>query len=132
MKHNDTAMKLIVERLYEKAMRSSTPKKTAGDMYEAAEIIQQLMEERDEARKQATPQYLITMDYGEYSDFNSLPVMIVLDSITADLIIQDLRENSNSPYRNVVQESCRMEIPEDAGFSWKKLPYVILQASEDF
>ncbi len=133
MKHTDIAIQLVVERLLEKAVKNATPKKLAGNLFEAAEIIQQLMKERDEARKQATsPRYLITMEYGEYDDFISLPVMIVPDSITADLIIHDLRDFPNSRYRRIVEEVCDMQIPEDAGFSRKQLPYHSLETVEVF
>lgn len=131
MKHNDIAIQLLIDRLFEKALLSSTPKKAAGDMYEATEIIQQLMAERDEARKQAaSPRYLITMEYGEYDDYNSIPVMIVPDSITASLLIQDLRENPNSHYRKIVEEKYKGEIPEDAGYSWTQLPYYTIDTPE--
>ena len=43
MKHNDFAIRMLVSNLREKAMRKSTPAKLAGTMYEAAEVIEQLM-----------------------------------------------------------------------------------------
>lgn len=44
MKHTELAIRSLVERLREKAMRKSTPNRTAGDMYEAAEVIEQLLD----------------------------------------------------------------------------------------
>lgn len=44
MKHTELAIRSLVERLREKAMRKSTPNRMAGDMYEAAEVIEQLLD----------------------------------------------------------------------------------------
>ena len=44
-KYNGTAIELLKLRLVEKAMKDSTPKKYAGDMLEAAEVIVQLQEQ---------------------------------------------------------------------------------------
>ena len=44
MKHSDAAIELLKLRLVEKAMKDSTPKKYAGDLLEAAEVIVQLQE----------------------------------------------------------------------------------------
>lgn len=46
MKYSDFAIRSLIGRLREKAMRDSTPKKFAGDMFEASEVIEQLMAER--------------------------------------------------------------------------------------
>ena len=70
------------------------------------------------------------MEYGEFDDYNSIPVMIVPDSITASLLIQDLRENPNSHYRKIVEEKYKGEIPEDAGYSWTQLPYYTIDTPE--
>lgn len=45
MKHSDFSIRNVLDRLMEKSMKDSTPKKYAGVMFEAAEVIRQLMAE---------------------------------------------------------------------------------------
>lgn len=45
MEYSDFAIRQLKERLAEKAMKNSTPKKYARDMLEALEVIQQLQRE---------------------------------------------------------------------------------------
>ncbi len=52
MQHNDIAIGIVANKLMETALKDSTPKRLAGTMYEAAEIIKQLKAERDQAAKQ--------------------------------------------------------------------------------
>ena len=40
--YSDFSIEQLKQRLFLKAMKNSTPKKDAGDMLEAAEVIQQL------------------------------------------------------------------------------------------
>lgn len=42
MVYSDFSIEQLKQRLFVKAMKNSTPKKCAGDMLEAAEVIQQL------------------------------------------------------------------------------------------
>ena len=42
MVYSDFSIEQLKQRLFVKAMKNSTPKKYAGDMLEAAEVIQQL------------------------------------------------------------------------------------------
>ena len=42
MVYSDFSIEQLKQRLFLKAMKNSTPKKYAGDMLEAAEVIQQL------------------------------------------------------------------------------------------
>ena len=42
MVYSDFSIEQLKQRLFAKAMKNSTPKKYAGDMLEAAEVIQQL------------------------------------------------------------------------------------------
>ena len=53
MKYSDFAIKMLKERLVEKSMRPSTPKKYAGDMFEAYEVIVQLEKEIEELTAEA-------------------------------------------------------------------------------
>lgn len=46
MKYSDFAILSLIGRLREKSMRNSTPKKIAGELFEASEVIEQLMAER--------------------------------------------------------------------------------------
>ena len=51
MTYSDFAIEELKKRLLEKVMRSSTPKKYAGDMFEAAEVIAQLQAALTDMRK---------------------------------------------------------------------------------
>lgn len=46
MKYSDFSIEQLKSRLAEKVMKSSTPKKCAGDMLEALEVIKQLQEQK--------------------------------------------------------------------------------------
>lgn len=45
MKYSEFSIQSLRERLIQKALLDRTPKKYAGDMFEAAEVIQQLQAE---------------------------------------------------------------------------------------
>lgn len=55
MVYSAFAIELLKERLYEKAFKSSTPKKFAGDMFEAYEVIGQLQAELKKRSAAKTP-----------------------------------------------------------------------------
>lgn len=52
MKHTEDGIQFLKERLVQKALHNRTPKKYAGDMYEAAEVIQQLQAEIQKLQKE--------------------------------------------------------------------------------
>jgi len=54
VKRNDTVIDIIREKLMEMANSTKLGVKRQGTAYEAAEIIAQLVRERDEAREKAT------------------------------------------------------------------------------
>lgn len=51
MVHSEFGIQLLIERLISKAFNDRTPKKYATDMFEAAEVIQQLQKEIRELKK---------------------------------------------------------------------------------
>ena len=51
MVHSEFSIQLLIERLISKAFNDRTPKKCATDMFEAAEVIQQLQKEVRELKK---------------------------------------------------------------------------------
>lgn len=52
MVYSDFAIEELKKRLFEKALKNSTPKKYSGDMFEAAEVIEQLQNEITGLKKQ--------------------------------------------------------------------------------
>lgn len=52
MVHSDFSIQLLKERLLSKSMNDKTPKKYAGDMFEALEVIQQLQKKIKSLEKQ--------------------------------------------------------------------------------
>lgn len=55
MKYSEFSIEMLVQNLTEKAMRPSTPLRYGATMLEAAEVIQQLLEENRQTRKEKTP-----------------------------------------------------------------------------
>lgn len=66
--------------------------------------------------------YLIEMSYGEYDDYNEIPVLITPGKTDASLIVNDLNENSNSEYLAYAQKAYCANLPTDAYFSYSELP----------
>lgn len=52
MVYSEISIQLLIERLISKAFNDRTPRKYATDMFEAAEVIQQLQKESKELKKQ--------------------------------------------------------------------------------
>lgn len=52
MKYSEFSIQLLKERLVTKALHNRTPKKYSGDMFEAAEVIQQLQAEIKKLQKE--------------------------------------------------------------------------------
>lgn len=51
MKYTEASIELLLERLLSKSMKDGTPKKYAGDMFSAFEVIRQLQGELNAAGK---------------------------------------------------------------------------------
>ena len=55
MKYSEFSVEMLVQNLTEKAMRPSTPLRYGALMLEAAEVIQQLLKEISQLKKEKTP-----------------------------------------------------------------------------
>lgn len=78
--------------------------------------------------------YVISVTYGEYDDFNSIPLFVCMMDVERDLFLEALN-NRESPYYDKVvnyfhkeypcsdRDSC---IPHDIGFDWKEVELLTL------
>ena len=55
MKYSEFSIDLLVQNLIDKAMKPSTPLRYGALMLEAAEVIQQLLKEISQLKKEKTP-----------------------------------------------------------------------------
>lgn len=78
--------------------------------------------------------YVISATYGEYDDFNSIPLFVCLMDVERDLFIDSLENHESPYYYKVVEyfhknypsmpiESC---VPHDIGFSWEEVEILSL------
>lgn len=61
--------------------------------------------------------FLIEGSYGEYDDFEHLPLMIVSDKDTADIVCEELR-NPNNQFMPLVKKIFDYVPFENIGWSW--------------
>ena len=72
--------------------------------------------------------FLITAEHGEYDDFTSIPILIVPDLATAQLVTEEMY-NPNGEFRKLIDE--KHGFPEGAsegyfeqlGFSYREVQY---------
>lgn len=72
--------------------------------------------------------FLITAEHGEYDDFTSIPIMIVPNLETAQIVIEEMY-NPNGEFRKLIDE--RHGFPDGAtdvyfeqlGFSFREVDY---------
>lgn len=68
--------------------------------------------------------HLITMSYGEYDDYNEIPILISPTITDARLIADDMNENPESEYLDYALKEYGGRLPTDAYFSVTELPVV--------
>ena len=66
MEYSDFAIEQLKKRLAEKVMKDSTPKKCAGDMLEALEVIKQLQKQNNQIIAPAKLEVLEILDKIEF------------------------------------------------------------------
>ena len=70
--------------------------------------------------------FLITGSYGEYDDFNRLPIMVVPDETTAILVCEEI-EKPNNQFMPLIKKIFEWIPFEDIGFSWEEIEYFTLE-----
>lgn len=69
--------------------------------------------------------YLVCMTYGEYDDYNSIPVLLTDTPDSAALIAEDLRKGIRSEYFKYAVEAYGADcVPHDVGYTWNGIPLV--------
>jgi len=69
--------------------------------------------------------FLIQGSYGEYDDFNRLPILIVPDEDTAIMVVEEMQRPDNQ-FLPLIKEI--FYVPhEDIGFSYEKIQYFTLE-----
>ena len=78
--------------------------------------------------------YVISATYGEYDDFNSIPLFVCLMDMERDLFLEALN-NRESPYYDKVVDYFHKEypcserdscVPDGIGFDWKEVELLTL------
>lgn len=69
--------------------------------------------------------FLIYGAYGEYDDFNRLPLMVVSDKDTADMVCDELH-NPNNQFMSLVKKVFDYVPYEEIGWSWVEVEYFSL------
>lgn len=69
--------------------------------------------------------FLIYGAYGEYDDFNRLPLMVVSDKDTADMVCDELR-NPDNQFMPLVKKVFDYVPYEEIGWSWVEVEYFSL------
>lgn len=71
---------------------------------------------------------LISMSYGEWDDYNSIPIMVVPTLDAALLIAEDLCKGKDSEYFKYVASAYgSTDIPWDADFSCEEIAFVNIE-----
>lgn len=72
--------------------------------------------------------FLITAEHGEYDDFTSIPILIVPDLATAQLVTEEMY-NPNGEFRKLIDEKhgfpegTSESYFEQLGFSYREVKY---------
>ena len=69
--------------------------------------------------------YLIEGCYGEYDDFNRLPLMVVSDKDTANMVCEELCKPDNM-FMPLVKKIFGYVPHKDIGWSWDEIEYFSL------
>lgn len=69
--------------------------------------------------------YLVYGSYGEYDDFNRLPLMVVPDKETADMVCDELYKPDNQ-FIDLVKKIFDYVPYEEIGWSWVEVEYFSL------
>ena len=69
--------------------------------------------------------FLIYGAYGEYDDFNRLPLMIVPDKDTANMVCEELYKSDNQ-FMSLVKKVFEYVPYEEIGWSWVEVEYFSL------
>lgn len=70
--------------------------------------------------------FLITGSYGEYDDYNCLPVMVVPDKDTVLMVIEELY-NPNGQFKDLIADIFSYIPLEDLSFCWQEIKYFTLE-----
>lgn len=72
--------------------------------------------------------FLITAEHGEYDDFTSIPILIVPDKTTAELVVSEMY-NPNGEFRKLIDnkhgypEGTSEGYFEQLGFSYREVDF---------
>lgn len=69
--------------------------------------------------------FLIYGAYGEYDDFNRLPLMVVSDKDTANIVCEELYKSDNQ-FMSLVKKVFDYVPYEEIGWSWVEVEYFSL------
>lgn len=69
--------------------------------------------------------FLIYGAYGEYDDFNRLPLMVVSDKDTANMVCEELYKSDNQ-FISLVKKVFDYVPYEEIGWSWVEVEYFSL------
>ena len=69
--------------------------------------------------------FLIYGAYGEYDDFNRLPLMVVFDKDTANMFCEELYKSDNQ-FMSLVKKVFDYVPYEEIGWSWVEVEYFSL------
>ena len=70
--------------------------------------------------------FLIMGSYGEFDDFNCLPLMVVPDKETADMVCDELCKPNNQ-FMSLVKKVFDYVPYKDIGWSWDEIEYFSLE-----
>lgn len=70
--------------------------------------------------------FLIQGSYGEYDDYNHLPIMVVPDEVTAQMVVEEMGKPHNQ-FMPLIKEIFDYVPFEDIGFSWEEIKFFSLE-----